>query len=405
MANPETNLTALNTLPDSGAMPGMASIPGYSDLTANVTSAESARGGYMQSLDTAIEDVPQAPQVQPDTAQEPQRNIQQLMQLSPWLIMLGALGGSRTQLSANNMLSATNGMISGLNKGDEEGYQQAYMKYQDEHGKWAELQKQKWDVYREMVKVYKDRIDGKQRALQVAEQAVRDARKDRSDSMMAYFQTIRAGVQVKDLNRKIADTESTIATRKERERIAQEESDRKAAADKTRGSTGGKGGKVAAAKAEEHKRAVGTAHKEITQLISMLRSDKGTLGLTGLGGKGRRLLEAAGNITGASNDTRAAQFESRLENLKLIVAPVLASSNRTAKDQREKIEKIVRGMHAGDTRQNTVAALEDLDKEINGTTADEGEPAAQPTPADLAYVKAHPETADRFKAHFGVAPP
>jgi hypothetical protein len=366
--NPETDLTALNTLPPGGAS-SMAPMdfPDMGDLNANVASAEASRGGYQQSLDTAIEDVPQAPQSTPDTAQEPQRNIQSLMQMSPWLIMLTALGGSRTQLSGNNMLAATTGMINGLNQGDEAGYQQAYQKYQDEHQKWAELQKQKWDVYREMVKVYKDRIDGKQRALQVAEQAVRDARKDRSDSMMAYFQTIRAGVQIKDLNRKMADTESVIADRKAKQLAAQAEHERKTAADATKGA---KTGKVAAAKKQEHDKAVGDANTEIDQLIQMLKSDKGTLGLTGLGGRGRRALEAAGNITHTSNDTRAAQFESRLQNLQLKVAPVLASSNRTAKDQREKIEKVVRGMHMGDTTQNTIAALEDLKKEIGATEPD-----------------------------------
>lgn len=366
MADTGIDLTALNTTPDVGqpsSLPPME-FPGMGDLNANVASAETARGDAQQSLDATIADVPQSPQPEQFNEQPPQRNIQQLMQLSPWLIMLGALGGSRTSLSGQAMLGATNGMIQGLTKGDEEGYQQAYQKYQDEHQKFAELQKQKWDVYREMVKVYKDRIDGKQRALQVAEQAVRDARKDRADTMMAYMQTVRAGVQLKDLNRKIADTESNITHRKEQDRIRQEEADRKAAKDAQ--VTGKASDKKAA-----HAKAVQDASSEIDQLISMLNTDK--YPLTGVGGMVRRGAEAVGNVTGVSDSTNAATFESRLSNLQLAVAPVLASSNRTAKDQREKIDKVVRGLKPGDTRQNTIQALKDLKKLVGETEADTGD--------------------------------
>jgi uncharacterized protein YgfB (UPF0149 family) len=367
----DIDLTALNTTRPSPAMqmdPGQFPEPDLTDVNANVTDAEAGRVTAGENLDTAIGEVPQAPTPEAMTAQAPQRNIGQLMQASPWLMILAAMGGSRTQLSATNMMGAMNGMVKGLNEGDEEGYQSAYDKYQTEHQKWADLQKQKWDVYREMVKVYKDRIDGKQRALQVAEAAVRDARKDRSDTMNAWMQTVKAGVMLKDENRKISKTESDITDQRAKEAAARTEEERRRQKDE---STAGKSGKVAAAKKEQHDSAVKDGVAEIDQLIAMLKQDKTTAGMTGLGGRISRGVEVAGNITGLSGKTQAAQFESRLSNLKLKVAPILASSNRTAKDQRQLMEKVARGDHLGDTKQNTLAALEDLKKEIQGTTAAE----------------------------------
>lgn len=345
----------------SGIDQAMNTMPGMTDLQANVSSATTSRASAQQDLDATIADTPQAPEVKEFTQQEPQagQNLQPLMAMSPWLIILASFGGARTSLSANNMLAATTGMIDGLVKGNQDNYEQAHQRFEAERQKFADLQKQKWDVYREMVKVYKDRIDGKQRALQIAEAAVRDARKDRSDAMQAYYQTVRASVALRDQARKVrADAEKARKDREDDARKRAEEAGRNARHETPAG------GKAAAKTAS-----AGEAVSNIDQLIKMLDSEQGsTLGVTGLGGRVRRGMETVGNVTGMSEETSAHDFESKLSALQAMVAPILLST-RTAKDQREKLEKIVRGLHAGDTRQNTRSALVELKKQLQGLTA------------------------------------
>jgi hypothetical protein len=331
--------------------------PQMPDLNANVASAEESRTAAQGNLDTQIGEVPPAPQPESFDKPAPQRNIGGLMAMSPWLIALSAFGGSRTKLSANSMLSATTGMINGLVAGDDQRYQESYDKWQQEHKQFAEMQKQKWDIYKEMVKVYKDQIDGKQRALQVAEAAVRDARKDRADAMSSYLQTVRASMALRDESRKWAALDEQIRSHKAGERQKAEDE---------AGKTARAGGK-ASAKAQAHAAAMSEATQQIDDLVKMLDAQsKGPgLGITGIGGMVKRGLETAGNVTGLSDETTAHDFESKLSNLQLAVAPLLASS-RTAKDQREKIEKVVRGLKPGDTRQSTKSALLELKKQLQG---------------------------------------
>lgn len=328
--------------------------PGYGDLSANVTSAEASRDEAAGNLNAEIADQPQMPAMEQFSEAAPQRNIGSLMAMSPWLIALSVFGGARTKLSANNMLASTTGMINGLVSGDDQRYQEAYQKWQDDHKTFTELQKQKWGVYREMVKVYKDRIDGKQRALQVAEQAVRDARKDRSDSMTAYMQTVRASLALRDEARKWAALDEQVRAHKANE--AQKATDEADKQSRSKAKAKGKGG--GADQLTE-------ANQLIDELIGTLDQQKAGrgLGVTGIGGLVRRGVETAGNVTGVSNDTTAHDFETKLSDLQLIVAPILAKS-RTAKDQREKIEKVVRGLKPGDTTQSTKSALLSLKQQL-----------------------------------------
>lgn len=330
--------------------------PGFADLNANVSDAEAARARAQGNLDTQIADVPQPPAPETDSQPAPQRNIGSLMQMAPWLMILSVMGGRATKLSANNMLAATTGMINGLVSGDDQRYQEEYQKWQEQHKQFAELQKQKWDVYREMVKVYKDQIDGKEKALQVAETAVRDARKDRADSMSSYLQTVRASLALRDEARKWATLDEAVRSHKANEQQkATDEADKNARA---KGKDSAKG----QARADQ----LAQANKLIDDISASLNKQQtsGGLGVTGVGGMVRRGLETVGNVTGLSQDTTAHRFESQLSDLQLIVAPLLASS-RTAKDQREKIEKVVRGLKPGDTVQNTRQALSDLKKQLN----------------------------------------
>ena len=333
-------------------------IPGMSDLNANVASAEHGMDEASQNLDAQIADVPTPPPVQGFDQPTPQRNLGPLMAMSPWLIALAAIGGARTKLSANNMLASTTGMINGLQAGDDQRYQEAYEKYQQQQKEFADIQKQKWDVYKEMVKVYKDQIDGKHKALQIAESAVRDSKKDRASAMLEYQQSVRAALALNEERRKWdnmhqqwMEFQQMMAQKK-----ATEDDRRKAEHDRE---------KDKAAKADKGKATVADVNDDIDALLKTLDSTrKDTLGVTGVTGKVRRGVETAENMTHLSDDTTASTFASKLAELQLKVAPLLATG-RTAKDQREKIDTIIRGAQAGDTRQKTKAALLALKKELS----------------------------------------
>src|ERR1700676_3902648 len=106
---------------------------------------------------------PGAPQQQPG-----------ITAVAPLLIGLAALGGKATGLSATTMLGATNGMVEGLIKGNDQKYRDQKSAYDDAYSKWLDKWKQQQQIYNEMRQVYKGRVDADLKALQFARQVTGD---------------------------------------------------------------------------------------------------------------------------------------------------------------------------------------------------------------------------------------
>lgn len=81
------------------------------------------------------------------------------------LVMLSAFGGKVAKMSAGNMLAATNGLISGYMKGNQQQFDQAKDQYQKQYEQWKEHKEQFDKTLAAMEEAYKDRVDYKQKAL------------------------------------------------------------------------------------------------------------------------------------------------------------------------------------------------------------------------------------------------
>lgn len=82
--------------------------------------------------------------------------------------------------------------------------------------------------------------------------------------------------------------------------------------------------------------------------------------LVGVGGKTQRVSEVLSNLSGWSDQTAANNFAQKLELLKTMAPQVLAGTARTSKDERARVDRIIRGLDAGDTSQITIADLQYL---------------------------------------------
>lgn len=78
---------------------------------------------------------------------------------------------------------------------------------------------------------------------------------------------------------------------------------------------------------------------------------------TGAVGKGLRMSEIVANITRVSDSTTANEFKQKIELLRTQLPKLLTGTSRTAKDERERINRIVPGLEIGSTQQITYADL------------------------------------------------
>jgi len=97
----------------------------------------------------------------------PQQDTNVLGGLFP-LLAIAAFGGKVTGASASAMLGSSIGMVQGYTQGKDQVYQENLAKYKDAYQKFRDNQDQIDKVYQTMRKSYADRIDGDQKALQMA---------------------------------------------------------------------------------------------------------------------------------------------------------------------------------------------------------------------------------------------
>lgn len=120
--------------------------PTYNRLTDQATKAEQGiEGAAKQRAAMEAEQQPdQFNQTPPQTTMTPQ-----IMQSMAPLMIFTALGGAFTKQSGMTMLGAMNGMVQGINKGDEEGRERAWQQYQDTYQKWKDKVEESHRIYEE----------------------------------------------------------------------------------------------------------------------------------------------------------------------------------------------------------------------------------------------------------------
>lgn len=118
-------------------------------------------------------------------------------------------------------------------------------------------------------------------------------------------------------------------------------------------------------KLDESARRVDVVDNVITDALGSLKTgyQNGEY-LTGVGGKTQRVAEVLANLSGWSDKTAANNFAQKLELLKTMAPQILAGTARTSKDERARVDRIIRGLDYGDTSQITVADLQYLQQVI-----------------------------------------
>lgn len=131
-------------------------------------------------------------------------------------------------------------------------------------------------------------------------------------------------------------------------------------------------------------------HDQVLKTIDDALSDigksyQGGVSVTGAVGRGLRLGEIASNVAGWSDSTLANSFQQKIELLKTALPSLLTGRTITGKDERARMDRIVAGLSAGDTRQITVADLVYLKNYLKGVRPGEikgsratSEPGAAP---------------------------
>jgi hypothetical protein len=284
-----------------------------------------------QLTDLATENKPE-----PFTEQPPQRDMG-VMALSPYLIGIAALGGKVAGIHAKTMLSAVNGMTEGMIKGSEQKYQDSRKSYDDAYQRWYDKFSMQQKLYAEMRQVYKGRIDADLKALEFARKATGDAHKVDMDEFKKWEQT-------QEYARKLADTNSQIDHRKNEEQISREKIERAK--------------QVAAQKQAQKTQAADGAVSEIDALIEMLQQNPDVAGARGYVTRG---LETAHTATGiGTQDTHAHNFQSRMEALMTQLPKILTGSSKSAKDERERVDRIANALKLGSTGPIAIGKLNEL---------------------------------------------
>lgn len=151
----------------------------------------------------------------------------------------------------------------------------------------------------------------------------------------------------------------------------------------------------AAKKAEEAHR-VPTANERIKQeshveqytmaVDDLIPQAEGILrrhvGAAGAAGYATRAGETVSNIFG-SNDTDRRQFESDIEQLRLMAPSLLLDrTGRPLSSEHEMIDKIIRGLNLGDTTANTLRALDEVKRRLTTLRGKAAERIGEEAPAD-----------------------
>lgn len=108
------------------------------------------------------------------SAQQPQRNMDKVMNAAPIFLALAAIGGKATGLHATAMLGAVNGAVSGMLKGNEQAFEDNWKKYTDNKNKLLQMYELQKDYYDQIYKSYGQKIQNKEKAIQVARDLTND---------------------------------------------------------------------------------------------------------------------------------------------------------------------------------------------------------------------------------------
>lgn len=305
--------------------------------------------GTLDSDTQALTDLPKEFPTEPfnpnDDAsrQEPTRNMG-VMATMPYLVGLAALGGKAAGLHAKTMLGGVNGMVQGILQGSEKRYTDEKKKYDDAYQRWLDKFQQQQKLFTEMRQVYKGRIDADMKALEFARKATNDQQKAGQDDFKNWMSEQEYARKLQELNAKVDHNKAL-------EEIAREKITRAKAA--------------AAKKQAEHTQALTGTISEIDDLIAQLEKNPDVAGARGYLTRG---LETAKTATGVGDqsDVHAHAFQTAMESLMTKLPKLLTGSSKSAKDERERVDRIANALKLGATAPIAIGKLNELKSILQG---------------------------------------
>lgn len=114
------------------------------------------------------------------------------MHAAPVLAILTALGGKFTRLNGLQMLSATKGIVEGLNEASEQKYSDALQAWQASFQKMREHQQRLMDAHRMMLTAYQGRADAYQKAAESARRMTGDILDDKQRQISQKIDLFKA---------------------------------------------------------------------------------------------------------------------------------------------------------------------------------------------------------------------
>lgn len=114
------------------------------------------------------------------------------MHAAPILSILTALGGKFTRLNGMQMLSATTGIVEGMNKGAEQQYTDAYNKWMQGYQRLKDHNTQLMQAHSLMLDAYKGRADAYQKASEAARRQTGDLLDQKQQAIANKVNTFKA---------------------------------------------------------------------------------------------------------------------------------------------------------------------------------------------------------------------
>jgi hypothetical protein len=183
----------------------------YSEEEANVNERLAGEEpAQMQAMDSWLKSVPTRQAAYATT-----------MHMAPMFALLTAIGGKVTKLSGMNMLSATNGIVQGLNQASEKLYEDSYNAWMNEYNKLKEHQTSLMRQHQLMLEAYRGRADAYQKAGDAARRMTGDLLDQKQQAVNSRIHSFTAQSQAFD---RITKAKYALEQLHERQRhdIAQE---------------------------------------------------------------------------------------------------------------------------------------------------------------------------------------
>lgn len=133
----------------------------------------------------------------------------------PLLAILSAIGGKTARLSGLDMLGATNGIITGVNEGNDQAYNDATQKWKEKLQAFQDHLALQQHVFATMEKAYGTRLDAQEKAAAATERMLNNVRTEQQKKLTTALQAYHGQQQIGVELKKLGAYQESLALRKQ----------------------------------------------------------------------------------------------------------------------------------------------------------------------------------------------